>query len=222
MKQQRNRCGSAHGVGKSTSTWRRLHLCSVTMLLGRCTCGSSREEKGLGQKIGQKTGPSKEGSEARPGQKSRQAGSSSEGREAVDQEGCQEAGSSEEGCEADHKAAFDEEARACQEGRQAALSGQEGRQAALSGQEGRQADHEAGHEAYDGQEGREASCRQASCGCQERRGEGSSPRPQGGASALVAAFRSKHARPGAFGPPALRPTYCVVASSSTSAGQSTS
>ena len=58
---KRNRCGNAHEDMEPISEWRRLHLYSVTMLLGRCTCGSSREEKGPGQE-GRKAGSSKESS----------------------------------------------------------------------------------------------------------------------------------------------------------------
>ena len=47
-------------------TCRRLHLYSVTMLLGRCTCGSSRKEKGPGQEGREEAGPRKEGSRSAP------------------------------------------------------------------------------------------------------------------------------------------------------------
>ena len=76
---KRNRCGNAHDDMHVISEWRRLHLYSVTMLLGRCTCGSSREKKGPGQK-GRKTGSSKEGSEAHNSQEGRQACSGEESR----------------------------------------------------------------------------------------------------------------------------------------------
>src|ERR1039457_6995277 len=84
---KRNRCGNAHDDMHVISEWRRLHLYSVTMLLGRCTCGSSREKKGPGQK-GRKTGSSKEGSEAHS-QEGCEAGTGQEGGEAHSQEGCQ-------------------------------------------------------------------------------------------------------------------------------------
>src|ERR1019366_64532 len=87
------------------SEWRRLHLYSVTMLLGRCTCGSSREKAGPGQegrqtgpsKESSQEGPSKEGSQARAGQEGRQADWSQKGSQAgPGQEGRQE-GPSKEG-----------------------------------------------------------------------------------------------------------------------------
>src|SRR5580692_5128528 len=108
---KRNRCGNAHDDMHVISEWRRLHLYSVTMLLGRCTCGSSRKKKGPGQKGREKAGPRKEGSEAHDGQKGRQAGTGTEVREAGSgAEGCEEAGSGEEGSQ---------EAGSCEEGGEA-------------------------------------------------------------------------------------------------------
>src|SRR5580704_18844512 len=90
---KRNRCGNAHDDMHVISEWRRLHLYSVTMLLGRCTCGSSREKKGPSQE-GSKKGPSKESSQASPGQEGREEGSREEGSQA---HRGQEAPGSEEG-----------------------------------------------------------------------------------------------------------------------------
>src|SRR5450631_2047886 len=95
---KRNRCGNAHDDMHVISEWRRLHLYSVTMLLGRCTCGSSREKKGPGEK-GRKTGSSQESSEAHNSQEGRKACSGEESGQAHSQKDC-EACSGQEGGQA--------------------------------------------------------------------------------------------------------------------------